>query len=436
MSQALQQPAIEVSPRRALIDADIELRLAGLAPRSLVTLRAEARPSPDTTWRSHVDLVTDSAGGVDLATAVPLDGTYRIADVGGLLWSLALGEDSATRIRDARFVESGLEPFDVVLTAEVDGEVVATATITRVPVAEGMTRTEIREGGVVGTLFVPPGEGPHPVVVVVPGSNGGVPEPFAALYASHGVAALALGYFRFGDLLPPTLEEIPLEYFESAFAWIAAHPELDERRLVLSGASRGGELVLLLGSRFPQVSAVIAWVPSGLVNRGFAAIGATEQKAAWTWRGQPLPYVQTFSEPGEPLPTRDGGAIHALRALNALSRAGDLSGVEIPVERIGGPVLLISGRDDLLWPAAVYGDWIVERLEREGFGHAVEHLSYERAGHTLGPANAPATVIVGPDAGQVTAAFTHLGGDPEGIARARADLWPRVLAFLDEATAA
>lgn len=440
MNARAPHPTLTVAPAAALIDADITVALSGLAPRSLVTLRAHAQPTPDSSWRSHAVFVTARDGALDLATATPLYGSYLTADANGLLWSLALDATSADRIRDSRFIESGLQPFEIAFTAEVDGVVVAEQTITRIPVLPSVRRVPVRPtaddpAAPVGTLFLPETGSPAPVIVVVPGSNGGIPEALSALYASHGYAALALGYFRAGDELPATLEEIPLEYFERAFDWLAARNDLDARRLTVSGASRGGELALLLGARFPQVRAVVAWVPSGLVNRGFAAIGSAEEKAAWTWQGEPLPYASRSETPAGvdlPLPVRDGGAVYALAALRSLEEVEDVSPIEIPVEQVDGPILLLSGRDDVLWPSAVYSDWIVERLNDHGFAHPVQHLSYEHAGHTLGPANAPATVIVGPDAGQVTAQRTNLGGSPEGIARARADLWPKVLRFLEE----
>jgi dienelactone hydrolase len=340
------------------------------------------------------------------------------------------------RIRDSRFIESGLRPFELTFRVETPRSGTAEASILRRPIAEGVERREIRESGVVGTLFTPAGAGPHPAIAVVPGSNGGIPEALGALYASHGYAALALGYFRVGDLLPETLEEIPLEYFDNAFNWLSDQPLVDANRLVVSGASRGGELALLLGATFPTVRGVLAWVPSNTVNQGFARIGDDTVRAAWTLNGEPIPFLpRGFSDPDHPVPLRDGGAVFAIGALRSRSLIDDPEPYEIPVERINGPVLFLSGRDDVLWPSAIFSDWAVSRLREKGFAHEVQHLSYENAGHTLGPANGPATVIIGPDAGRVSERFTNLGGTPEGIARARADLWPRVLEFLGRTVA-
>ena len=75
-----------------------------------------------------------------------------------------------------------------------------------------------------GTLFTPApradGLSP-PVVVVLNGSGGGINEPRAALYASHGYAALALAYFK-APGLSDYISNTPLEYFERGLDWLRA----------------------------------------------------------------------------------------------------------------------------------------------------------------------------------------------------------------------
>jgi hypothetical protein len=87
----------------------------------------------------------------------------------------------------------------------------------------GVTRHPIRSDGIVGTLFLPPGDGPHPAVIVLNGGGGGIDEYRGAILASHGYAALNLGYSA-TEGLPRGLVNIPLEYFESAICgWICYH---------------------------------------------------------------------------------------------------------------------------------------------------------------------------------------------------------------------
>ena len=53
----------------------------------------------------------------------------------------------------------------------------------------------------------------------------------------------------------------------------------------------------------------------------------------------------------------------------------------IPVERIDGPVLLISGGDDAMWPSALMAGKVAARLAAHHHPYPVENLVY-RVHHT------------------------------------------------------
>ncbi len=99
----------------------------------------------------------------------------------------------------------------------------------------------------------------------------------------------------------------------------------------------------------------------------------------------------------------------------------------IPVERINGPVLLVSARDDKLWPSAAMGDAVIARLDRAGFGFPHRNLAYDNAGHAGFGEPLPPGSSVPP------AMLAQLGGTAEGNLAMRTDAWPKILAFLDEA---
>jgi dienelactone hydrolase len=96
----------------------------------------------------------------------------------------------------------------------------------------------------------------------------------------------------------------------------------------------------------------------------------------------------------------------------------------IPVERIQGPVLLVAGGQDQLWPSAWSGDAIAARLRAHGFRHRVVQLSYPDAGHRIGKAYLPAGST------RIAGGRMETGGTPQANAAAQADAWPRVLRFL------
>jgi len=105
---------------------------------------------------------------------------------------------------------------------------------------------------------------------------------------------------------------------------------------------------------------------------------------------------------------------------------------EIPVERLRGPLLLVSGEDDLMWPSTTFGELIMARLRRTGAGVECTHLHYAEAGHAVGgPPGTPVPTAV--PAHPLTGVAYALGGSDAGNTRARADSWRRVLRFLDDA---
>ena len=82
-----------------------------------------------------------------------------------------------------------------------------------------------------------------------------------------------------------------------------------------------------------------------------------------------------------------------------------------------------------VWPSARFADRIVARLQGARFRHAVEHLSYEGAGHF---------VFVGAPDGMLSRAATAasggmMRGSREANAAAWQDNWPRTLSFLANA---
>src|SRR5579862_6718114 len=107
--------------------------------------------------------------------------------------------------------------------------------------------------------------------------------------------------------------------------------------------------------------------------------------------------------------------------------AYEVANASIEVERIAGPVMLVSGEADAMWPSAPLADMALDRLQREGHPYADVHLKYPNAGHSIRPPYIPTTVtsMLHP----VDGALYALGGTPEGNARAIADSWRKMLSF-------
>ena len=369
---------------------------------------------------------TDAAGRLDLGRDSSLEGTYTGVDPMGFILSMRLPDD----VPSGRYEQPKLEPATVLLELERAGERLAAAELERIFVAPDVARSDVREEGLVGTYFQPTDSPPRGAVLVVGGSGGGLVDARAALLASRGYASLSLAYFL-AEGLPGSLVEIPLEYFQTALRWMFERGDCAPGRVAVMGTSRGGELALLLAATLPELSAVIGYVPSGVV---YAGIGdgtddddSAPPRPAWTYQGKGFAAASVDYEANDlgvtPVSLQPG-------FLKGLQDRPAVEAATIPVERIRGPVLLFSGKDDRLWPSVELASIAEKRLREHAHPHAVEHVAYDAAGHLIGHAYLPATIhsLVHPLRGDAIA----LGGTDAGDAFAQADSWRRVLQFLEE----
>ncbi|CAN5453139.1 acyl-CoA thioester hydrolase/BAAT C-terminal domain-containing protein [soil metagenome] len=254
-------------------------------------------------------------------------------------------------------------------------------------------------------------------VIVLGGSEGGLngSRGLARKLAAEGFAAIAVSYFGEEGQLEK-LDQVPIEPVDRALAWLAARPEI-HGPIAVVGVSKGAELALLTASRNPAIKAVVVGVPSNVVWAGIDRTGGVVG-SSWTAGGVPLPYAHyDFSK----------GFTNILNLYNdSLPHAGPET--EIPVETIAGPVLMISGDADTMWPSGEMANRIEARLRAHGFAWPVTNLVYRGAGHAVFGAPVRA------DAPGLQNAL-YVGGTIDGLVAARADGWPRVLAFLREALA-
>jgi dienelactone hydrolase len=433
MTKSVSAPVISIDPVDGLVDERRRIVVSGLAPDELVAISARTQRARGATWMSQATFMADAHGVIDLARDAPVGGDYAEVSDMGLIWSQHPADSANHEI----FADEVMEPLRTTLTAETVDGIRAEAELSQRFARLGVERREVREDGLVGTLFTPVGPGPHPVVVVLNGSGGGINEPRGALLASHGYQAFALGYFK-APGLSPFITETPLEYLETGLRW--AHRKLEPKDgfVAVSGQSRGGELALLLGATFPDlVSAVVAFVPGAVVH---GAQGAGDparggwQGVTWTRGGVPLPHlwqnnraVHWHPWAGDAPPNRHHSVFfEGLKDTELAARA------RIPVEKIAGPVLLISGRDDRAWPSSLYSRIVVSSLRRAGHPHLVRHFDFDDAGHAINLPIVPSTQL-SREHPVSKVPYTN-GGTPSGNARANEGSWRGMLAFLDEVT--
>jgi acetyl esterase/lipase len=338
-----------------------------MLPQQQILIRAVTQDDLGRRWISQAIFRADASGVVDLALQTPISGSYRGVSPMGLFWSMRLeAQDSNKQMTFAK-KDAVAQSRDVGGCNRWRVTVASSELLRNFQAGETQTRdlemgADALAGGqgssdrppIIGRLFIPPGRGPHPTVIVLSGTGGGFDLDKAAVLSRHGFATLALAYFGIPPL-PTWLHRIPLEYFEAALGWLRAQPEIDAQRIGVLGISRGAELALLLGVKFPEIHAVAAYAPSSVAWAAGGRDKATgEIIPSWTWQGSAVPFA--------PLPLRgfmwsSAIPVAVLRRpvmFRNLFRAGlrnreAIERASIPVERMRGPILLISGGDDHLW---------------------------------------------------------------------------------------
>jgi dienelactone hydrolase len=420
---------IRIQPDQPMLDTKLRITLTDLPPRQVVSVRSTAADGWGRPLSATATFEPDGAGTVNLATAVPSGGTYGTADPMGLVWSMA-PVPGAPRADPVRGI---LPPSALTLTAAVGGATVATATVDRLRLPDDVARTEIREAGLVGTLFHPIDDGARPGVILLGGSEGGLHELDAALLANHGFAVLALAYFG-APGVPPFLVEIPLEYFEAAIGFLRAQPAALDGPVGVIGGSRGGEAALLVGSTLDGIGAVVSTVGSGVMTQGIGHGRTLEEVAgtpvaSWSWRGRPLPYLRNRITPAlrKQIASAEPVAL-GLVFEPGMADPAEIDACAIPVERMRGAALLVSSGQDRMWPCGPMSEVAARRLKAAGVSH--EHLHFGDAGHPIAPPPyTAATELVSPGPGGV---FFDLGGTPAANAAARSAAWRRSIEFLGE----
>ena len=274
-------------------------------------------------------------------------------------------------------------------------------------------------------LYRPDTSGPHPGVVVLGGSDGGAPETAASALARHGFAALALAYFGV-PALPRHLREIPVEYCADAAAWLARQDAIAGSRVAVLGRSRGAELGLLTAVAAPEtVAGVVGYAPSSVAWQAppREPTRPDPPTSSWWHDGSPVPFVPTY--PPGPADVVAGRVRFRPAFERALAEAP--ADAAIPVERLGGPVLLISGGEDGTWPAREMADRVLGRLAAHAFPHDRTHLHFPEAGHMVGVPGSHRPGAAGP-----VMARLDTGGCPEADTRASRDAWGPVVDFLSD----
>ena len=287
----------------------------------------------------------------------------------------------------------------------------------------GPTGVRVEEADLFGNYYPAAGAGDHPGILLLGGSEGGLGrgvKHMALALQSEGFSVFQLAYFG-APGTPDSLERIPLELFDRGLAWLGAQPGVNSERLALVGGSKGAEAVLLVATRHPELRAVVAGMPTSVVWNGINwQRGGQSESSSWTSGGADVP-TMPFSAWNQ-----TEGVISVYRSVEDPTQRNAAERAAIPIERARAATMLVCGEAETMWPACPMSRAVAARAVERG-GPQVHVLAYADAGH----------LVFGPPVPRDNAFYQRLdmlGGTIEGNAAARADSWPRIVAFLREAT--
>ncbi|MEQ1812151.1 MAG: acyl-CoA thioester hydrolase/BAAT C-terminal domain-containing protein [Terricaulis sp.] len=287
----------------------------------------------------------------------------------------------------------------------------------------GATGMRVQEAGLFGNYYPAPGDGPHPGILLLGGSEGGLSggvKHMALALQREGFSVFQMAYFGAPET-PDSLERIPLELFDRGLDWLSDQPNIDAQRLALVGGSKGAEAVLLIATRHPELRAVVAGMPTSVAWNGIDwAHGGQSEHSSWTSEGREIATMPFSSW------NQAEGVISVYRSILDPAERAAAERAAIPIERGRASIMLVCGEAETIWPACPMSRALSARAAERG-GPQVRVLSYPDAGH----------LVFGPPIARDNAFYPRLamlGGTVEGNAAARADSWPRAIAFLHETT--
>lgn len=216
------------------------------------------------------------------------------------------------------------------------------------------------------------------VVIVMSGSNGGMKLTLqcANFYHEHGIPALALALFATKGTVP-NLSKVPVEYVERAIHWLQS---LGYKKIGIDGMSKGSEMALVAASMFSDLSCVIVRVPSYFVSEGLIR-KRPSNTSCWSYQQKELPYA--------PYKSRSFNIIKMIlkkKELDILPFNRDKDVTEesiIKIENIQAPILIVSSKQDSVWPSYQSGLYIENRLLENQYKYPVKHVAYENMSHAL-----------------------------------------------------
>ncbi|TDH05624.1 hypothetical protein EPR50_G00124250 [Perca flavescens] len=403
------QVRLRLLPRaRCMFDEPVQVKVAGLRARQVVTMRARSTDDKGLVFSSSATYKADGSGEIDLERDPSLSGSYVGVEPMGLLWSMRA--DTLHR----RFIKTNSLNHHVVNFSlhekEGEGRMLAEATNERLLIGDGVSRLPIKEGNIRGVLFNPPGRGPFPALLDLYTFGGGLSEKRASLLANRGFVVLTVALYGHDDMAG-NIKEVHLDYFEEAIEFLKKQDKVGSKGVGVLSLSKSGDVALSIASYLPGVEATV-WINGCCANTLLPLYHKKSQILS-----------ALMMDISKMVPTESGAFMSKNVMHNPL--AEENKATLVPIEQAKGRFLFVASEDDLNWDSKAYMDQMVERLQCHGKDN-FERVSYPAAGHYLEPPYGPFC----------TSSFHGVagkpvlwGGEPRSHAAAEVHLWKKIQEF-------
>ena len=416
---------LQIEPLVALCDERFSISISELPPFGKVKIIASmSLPWAKTVkFESFALFTADSSGNLDLSKQKPDSGTYDFIDSMGLITSMKMVVGKLKDIVQNISINNSLF-IDIVAECAKDRVCEKLERLFKTPEVKTLKITD----EFIGELFYT-GNTNNITIMVLGGSDGNndALSLISALLASRGFNVLSLKYFN-DKALTKHLAKVPLEYFEGVFQWLKTNQITKGNDIYIHGTSKGGELSLLLASRYPIVKKVVAFAPHAYCFQGLN----NKNISSWSYEGKSIPFIRLSNRIlftnmlGCFIKNKPFGYTYTYKT--AVDTATNKEAARIKVENSKADILLIAGEKDNIWNAYDGCAEIMDTLARYNYQYNYKLLAYQNSGHSFPlpyilPVSVTASMRLAP-----RLVFTT-GGTLEGNACIQKDSWDTTIEF-------
>ncbi len=211
-----------------------------------------------------------------------------------------------------------------------------------------------------------------PLLFLFTGSGGGSwPRESKELNSllNNGYHVVTIAYFGLPGL-PENLSRIEIDPIIETIKKYKNRKDVVANCVGVVGGSKGGELVLLLGSLSKEINLVASITPSHVAFE--AGKVSLLHHSSWMYHKEEIPFV--------PYPHFSPSTFKGIFSnqyldmhIEALSDKEVEDQARIKVENINGPVFLLSAKFDEVWPSQYMAEQVIKRLEDNDFPFSYEH---------------------------------------------------------------